>query len=158
MNPLGPVQRRLLHATLAVLVASGAGWALIEYAGVPPYLGKPFLLKVHGAAAMAALVLVGSLLTRHVRGGWVSRRNRASGAATLGLGALLTLTGYLLYYAGDERVRDVSSYVHLALGLALPIALGVHLLKKGGAHSQSPNDTPHTGDALSSPGPISGGG
>jgi hypothetical protein len=103
-------------------------WALIHYAGVNPYLSEPLLMKIHGAAAMVALVAIGSLLAFHVPGGWAERRSRPSGSAMLVICALLTLTGYLLYYAGAETARDISSYVHLALGLALPVVLGAHLL------------------------------
>jgi hypothetical protein len=51
----------------------------------------------------------------------------------LAISALLTLTGYLLYYAGAETARDIASYVHLTLGLALPIVLALHLVKPKGA-------------------------
>ena len=122
-----PLQRRLLYSALVVLLASGVYWALIHYAGVKPYLSEPLLMKIHGAAAMVALVVIGGLLAFHVPGGWAERRSRPSGSAMLDICALLTLTGYLLYYAGAETARDVSSYAHLALGLALPIVLGAHL-------------------------------
>ena len=41
---------------------------------------------------------------------------------------LLTLTGYALYYAGDERIRPVISVLHWGLGLVLPAALLWHIL------------------------------
>ena len=129
------MQRRLLYSTVVVLLASGVCWALIHFAGVRPYLSEPLLMKIHGAAAMAALVLIGGLLAFHVPGGWAERRSRPSGSAMLVICALLTLTGYLLYYAGNETLRDASSYVHLALGLALPLVLGVHLVKPKGARA-----------------------
>ena len=122
------MQRRLLHSTLAALLLSGVYWALIHYGGAKPYLSEPLLMKIHGAAAMVALIVIGGLLAFHVPGGWAERRSRPSGSAMLVLCALLTLTGYLLYYAGAETARDISSYAHLALGLALLIVLGAHLL------------------------------
>jgi len=128
LKRLPPTQRRLLYSTLVVLLVSGAYWALIHYGGAKPYLSEPLLMKIHGAAAMLALVAIGGLLAFHVPGGWAERRSRPSGSAMLVLCTLLTLTGYLLYYAGAETARDVSSYAHLALGLALPVVLGAHLL------------------------------
>lgn len=122
------MQRRLLYSTFVVLLVSGAYWALIHYGGAKPYLSEPLLMRIHGAAAMVALIVIGGLLAIHVPGGWAVRRSRPSGGAMLVLCALLTLTGYLLYYAGADTARDVSSYVHLALGLTLPIVLGAHLL------------------------------
>ena len=129
------MQRRLLYSSLAVLLASGAYWALIHYAGLPPYLSEPLLMKVHGAAAMVALVVIGGLLTLHVPGGWAERRSWPSGSAMLAVCALLILTGYLLYYAGNETAREVSSYVHLALGLVLPLLLGFHVIKLKGVRA-----------------------
>jgi len=128
MNRLGAVQRRLFYATIVVLLASGACWALIHYLGLRPYLSEPLLMKVHGAAAMAALILIGGLLPAHVASGWALRQNRSSGALMLAACGLLTVTGYFLYYLGGETAREASSYVHLALGLALPFALGAHLV------------------------------
>ena len=40
-------------------------------------------MKIHGAAAMAILVLVGMLLTGHVRFAWRARRNRGNGSLFL---------------------------------------------------------------------------
>ena len=128
MNRLAILQRRLLYSALAVLLVSGAWWALIHYLGVRPWLDEALLMKIHGAAAMAALVLIGGLLPGHVSAGWALRQNRWSGAGLLLICGLLTVTGYLLYYSGAETARALSSYSHLALGIALPIALGAHLV------------------------------
>lgn len=129
MNRLAALQRRLLYTALGLLLATGAYWALIHYAGVRPWLSEPLLMKVHGAAAMATLVLIGGLLPAHVTLGWTLRRNRSSGVGLLVVCALLTLTGYLLYYLGGERAREASSYIHLALGIALPFVFAVHLVE-----------------------------
>lgn len=128
MNRLATLQRRLVYSALGLLLASGGYWALLHYLGVRPWLSEPLLMKIHGGAAMAALVLIGGLVPGHVAIGWALRRNRPSGTALLAVCALLTITGFLLYYTGDETARDASSYVHLALGIFLPITLGMHLI------------------------------
>lgn len=128
MNRLAILQRRLLYFALAVLLASGAYWALIHYFDARPWLSEPLLMKIHGAAAMAALVLVGGLVPGHVSAGWALRQNRSSGTGLLLVCGLLTATGYLLYYSGDETARAFSSYAHLALGIVLPVVLGAHLV------------------------------
>ena len=51
------------------------------------------------AAAMAILIAFGSVLAVHVPTGWSLRRNLASGVGMLTSMALLTITGWLLYYA-----------------------------------------------------------
>jgi uncharacterized membrane protein len=84
-------------------------------------------MKVHGAAAMAILVLVGMLLTGHVRSAWRARRNRANGSVFLSALGILTITGYALYYAGGEALRAWMSWIHLAAGFALPLLLILHI-------------------------------
>ena|SRR5437773_11656383 len=84
-------------------------------------------MKIHGAVAIAILVLIGMLLTGHVRFAWRARRNRGNGSLFLSVFAVLTVTGYGLYYAGGERLRAWASWIHLAVGLALPLLLILHV-------------------------------
>ena len=88
---------------------------------------KAWAMKIHGAAAMAILVLVGMLLNGHVRFAWRARRNRGNGSFFLGAFGLLTVTGYGLYYAGSENLRAWTSWIHLAVGLTLPALLVLHI-------------------------------
>ena len=88
---------------------------------------KAWAIKIHGAAAMAILVLVGMLLAGHVRFAWRARRNRGNGSLFLGGFGILTVTGYGLYYAGGESLRVWTSWIHLAVGLALPLLLLFHI-------------------------------
>jgi cyanate permease len=84
-------------------------------------------MKIHGAAAMVILLLIGTLLTAHVRFPWRAGRNRINGSIFLGAFAVLSVTGYGLYYAGGERLRSWTSWIHLGVGLALPILLLLHV-------------------------------
>ena len=130
MNVVTRLHRRLVYAVLAVLFLSGCEWTLIDWGetALPP--GKPMLMTIHGAAAMIALVLVGAMLPAHVPVGWAIRRNQSSGAGTLAAWLLLAVTGWLLYYAGDEWLRHAASVLHLAIGFALPAALAAHVLSR----------------------------
>jgi hypothetical protein len=125
------LQKYSLYAVLALLFLSGVAWAYLNYlwsTGDFETSGKVWAMKIHGAAAMAVLVLVGMLLTVHVRFAWRARRNRANGAIFLSAFAVLTITGYGLYYAGNEALRAWASWIHLGVGLVLPILLLVHIL------------------------------
>jgi cation transport ATPase len=125
------LQRYFLYAVLALLFLSGAAWACWNYLVASPgdfeMSAKAWAMKVHGAAAMAVLVLIGMLLNAHVRFAWRARRNRANGSVFLGALAVLTITGYGLYYAGGERLRAWTSWIHLGIGLVLPILLLIHI-------------------------------
>jgi len=124
------LQRYSLYAVLALLFLSGVAWTYWNYLAAPGDLetsAKAWTMKIHGAAAMAVLVLIGMLLSGHVRFAWRARRNRANGSVFLSAFAVLTITGYGLYYAGGEMLREWTSWIHLALGLALPILLLIHI-------------------------------
>jgi hypothetical protein len=128
---LKSLQKYLLYAVLGVLFVSGALWAYWNYLVLSPRdfttSSKTWAMKIHGAAAMAILVLIGMLLTGHVKFAWRARRNRANGSVFLSAFAVLTITGYGLYYAGGERLRTWTSWIHLGVGLALPILLLIHI-------------------------------
>jgi hypothetical protein len=122
-------QRYFLYAVLALLFLSGVGWAYWNYLRSPGDFetsAKSWAMKIHGAAAMAILVLIGMLLNGHVKFAWCARRNRVNGSVFLSTFAVLTLTGYGLYYAGGEGLRAWTGWIHLAVGLALPILLLIH--------------------------------
>jgi cytochrome b561 len=125
------LQRYFLYAVLVLLFLSGVAWEYWNYFAAWPQdfetSAKAWAMKIHGAAAMAVLVLIGMLLSAHVRFAWRARRNRTNGSVFLSAFAVLTITGYGLYYAGGERLRAWTSWIHLAVGLALPILLLIHI-------------------------------
>jgi hypothetical protein len=125
------LQRYFLYAVLALIFLSGAAWAFWNYLAASPgdfeTSAKAWAMKIHGAAAMAILVSVGMLLNEHVRLAWRARRNRANGSVFLSAFAVLTITGYVLYYSGGEKLRAWTSWIHLAVGLVLPILLLIHI-------------------------------
>ena len=124
-------QRYFLYAVVALLFLSGVAWTYWSYLAISPgdfeTSAKTWAMKIHGASAMAILVLIGMLLSGHVRFAWHASRNRANGSVFLSAFAVLTITGYGLYYAGGERLRAWTSWIHLAVGLALPILLLIHI-------------------------------
>jgi len=125
--------RAWLHGTSAALFVTGVLWlAFRHFVRVPgefgpqPHALEPWWLKLHGAAAMAFLILLGTLLRGHIPRGWRLRRNRVSGAGLVSVNAVLIATGWALYYLGSESVRPVVSAVHWGLGLGLPAGLLWH--------------------------------
>jgi len=128
---LKALQKYFLYAVLALLFLSGVTWAYWNYLAASPgdfeTSAKAWAMKIHGAAAMAVLVMIGMLLNGHVRFAWRARRNRPNGSVFLSAFAVLMITGYGLYYAGGERLRAWTSWIHLTVGLALPILLLIHI-------------------------------
>jgi hypothetical protein len=126
LNALSVGVRSILYATSAALFVTGVAWTLLHYLD-GSLGGQSMLMKLHGGLAMIALVLLGMLLAKHVPAGWRTGANKRSGISMLGASALLAISGYLLYYAGDEAVRAFASYFHTGIGLAIPIVLGLHV-------------------------------
>ncbi len=81
---------------------------------------EPWALKVHGAAAMLVLIILGTLIPAHIKKGWKAGLNRRNGVILISVNLILIITGYLLYYAGGETFRFISSWIHIVIGLLLP--------------------------------------
>jgi len=88
---------------------------------------QAWLLRIHGAAAFASLIVLGALLPVHVKRAWRAVKNRRSGAVLLAFVATQVVTGYALYYA-DEGLRTLAGQIHFALGLTLPALLVIHIV------------------------------
>jgi hypothetical protein len=114
-----------LYAVGGIVALSGVAWLV---AREPAQRAFALLcLEIHGATAAALLVLIGAVAALHAPAGWRERKNRGSGALVVAVLAMLAITGVLLYYLGDERMRGVVSIAHWAVGLAAPAALTAHV-------------------------------
>ena len=147
---LGPWHQGAVYGATAALAVSGIIWLVLHYfLAVPGEYGpqihplEPWMLRLHGAAAMAGLIIYGSLLPVHVRRAWSLRRNIVLGIALVSVLLLLTITGYLLYYAGDENTRPVISAAHWILGLGVPGLLIWHIVS-GRAQSRAEKPSAQT--------------
>jgi hypothetical protein len=120
---LAPLHKQLLYVVIALLWLSGAVWIYL-YETSP---SRPLWMKIHGAAAMVFLILFGTLLMQHVPEGWRQDRQRSSGVSLLGLCGLLIVTGWGLYYWGDDTLRQWTTVIHTGVGLALPVLIWLHV-------------------------------
>jgi hypothetical protein len=116
-----------------LLLLSGVLWLLFHYfSAVPGELAEArhpleaWWLRLHGAAAMGFLIVLGTVLPVHARRAWNLRRNRWTGAVVLCAIAAMLITGYALYYAGSEELRPWISGSHWAIGLIAAPALVLH--------------------------------
>ncbi len=132
---LGSRRKITLYALSALLWVSGALWLYLKYFsqgqgefGTETHPAQPMWLKIHGAAAMGFLMIFGSLLIHHVPPGWRQKSQRPSGAILLTTCALLILTGWGLYYLGDEGLRDWTSVIHWGLGVFFPALIVIHVV------------------------------
>jgi len=128
-------QLRIVYLATSALVLSGTIWLLLhyfaraqsEFGPVPSAFEHP-LLAIHGAAAMAFLIVLGSLLPVHLIRGWNQRRNLWSGITLLTIHAFLIVTGYGLYYFGGDLLRAWLSATHWIVGLSVAGLLAWHIV------------------------------
>lgn len=136
-NRLRPWQRLLCDGAGLALLGSGAVWLLVHYlwgagAGELPHALEPWMMKLHGLAAMGALFALGSLATGHVPHGLRvtqgrrGRRQHRLGLWLLSLAALLVGSGWLLYYFTPENWRAATGAAHSAIGVAMALVLVWH--------------------------------
>ena len=130
---IGKRLRLCINLTGLGIWASGAVWLVLHDLMVrpgafgPEYSPlEPWGLRIHGAFAFLALWLGGLLWGLHIVNGWGQNRRRWSGGALLGAVLTLILSGYLLYYVGEDQPRAVISLIHWIIGLGAPIAYGAH--------------------------------
>ena len=139
---LNPYFRWAVYSAFVLLFVSGAAWLLADQlkdganGELWPAAGAN-LLMLHGGTAMAALLLLGALFPLHMQRSWRARKNRISGLTMITFNAILIVTAFGLYYLGSEMLRPWISDVHIAVGLALPLLLFVHVIL-GRRGSKSP--------------------
>lgn len=124
-------RRWTVYGVFAVLAVTGVVWLVLHFLGDGSEGGTLALawsMKLHGAAAMMGLYLLGMLWGPHIRNAWVRRRNRTAGAVFGALTAVLVMTGYALYYVNGELLRQAAEILHWVAGVVVCIALWVHIV------------------------------
>lgn len=120
----------MVYGVFAVLLVTGLVWLALHFlddGSEGGTLALAWSMKLHGAAAMAGLYLLGMLWGPHIRNAWVRRRNRMAGAVFGTLTAVLVVTGYALYYVNGELPRQGAEILHWVAGVVC-IALWVHIV------------------------------
>ena len=129
-------QEAAVYAGVGTLLLTGLAWLVLDRGvriagefGPEHHPAEHWLLVAHAIGAYAFLVIIGAMIPVHIPLGWHRRRNRLSGAVTLALFALLSLTALALYDLGDDAARSWASVIHWTVGIAaLPVIL-VHVTR-----------------------------
>ena len=136
---LSDARRRAIYTVGAGIWLTGASWLLFHYllASNGPFGPSPHPLEfwsraAHGAFGFASLWVFGMLWGAHVVEGWRSLRRRWSGSLLFILFAWLVVSGYLLYYLGNDGLISAISLVHWAVGLATPLPFLLHRFARTG--------------------------
>ena len=108
--------------TFGALWLSGCYWLVLHYFFAQPsefgpvqHPWGPVILRIHGWIAVAGVFLLGWVTARHVTDRWPQMVKRSSGIAMASVAAVLSLTGYALYYTTD-RLHDAAGVAHEVIG------------------------------------------
>ena len=133
---LSPRRRRALYAIVGGVWVTGILWLVFHYFltrqgefGSEPHPLESWWLRLHGVFAFAALWIGGMLWAVHIGPALSRPGKRISGLLLLGMLAILAATGYLLYYAVDEGLRDVVRWAHWLIGVLLAAMLAIHVVR-----------------------------
>ncbi len=127
--------RRFLYTITALSWLTGvlffvlSRWFMVEGEFGPEKHPWQFpTLMAHGGSAFLMMISYGALLISHVPSSWKLNRLRYLGIALISVVGLQIITAYLLYYLGNEAIREIVVWCHLAAGFSLPFVLGAHVL------------------------------
>ena len=137
-------QRRLVYGNVFLLTLSGLVW-LAAHGSLPSeqllasdsaeinaklmlcMQLKYWSIRVHTLVALVALIVIGSLIPAHMWARWRLNRNLWSGGVNVATFTILSLTGYMLWYVSVGGIKQWATWLHWAVGLALPIVLAIHI-------------------------------
>ncbi|MDQ2926723.1 MAG: hypothetical protein ABI330_10870 [Caldimonas sp.] len=142
---LGAIRRCGLYALVAALAATGAAWLWLRVGRADDALPsplEPWMMKLHGAAAMLLIYLSGTMLFGHMVNAWRRGHNHGSGAIAAATLLLLGLSGYGLYYFGGDSLRRGTEWLHWGAGFALPLLLAWHVRRGRRAVARASRNEP----------------
>lgn len=134
---LAPARLRAFYVIAVAVWVTGGLWLFFHYFltkqgefGPQSNPLESWWLKLHGAFAFAATWFFGLLWGTHITVAWPFPRRRRSGSVLTAVVFWVIVSGYLLYYVGNDTARSFISVSHWVVGLACPLLYWVHRMKK----------------------------
>lgn len=146
-------QRRLMPRVLRYWIyvgfggvwLSGCGWLILQFFfetrdefGVTRHPWEPTLLWIHGALSIAIVYLLGWIMARHASEAWRQRKRRVSGGLLTLIVAVLSVSGFLLFFLSDEDWQAQSARVHEVVGLLITLFAIEHWRVLNGRAARAP--------------------
>jgi hypothetical protein len=148
-----------VYGSAAVLSLSGVAWLICHYLlrapGPAPHPAEVWWMRLHGAALLGFLVVLGTVMPAHILYGWRHRMNRGSGIPVLILATVLIVTGYGLYYLVADDWRSWTSAAHWIAGVVSIAVVTLHAIlgkRESRARIHAAGHTAHTRTASNHPG------
>jgi hypothetical protein len=129
-------QRRLMPWSLRLTIffvfggvwLTGCTWlALHLYFETPDEFGvarhpwEPTLLWVHGVLSIALAYVFGWIMARHASEAWRQHKRRISGGLLTAAAAVLSISGFLLFFVTNDALQLQSARVHEVIGVLVTL-------------------------------------
>ncbi len=104
------------------------------------------LLKIHGGLSIALAYLFGWVMARHASEGWRQRRRRISGGLFTCIIAILSVSGFMLFFVADDVWQSTIGRVHEVLGLLVTLSAIEHwrVMNRRTTAANSPDPSSNT--------------
>jgi len=124
----------LFYIIFVLVFLTGVVWLYFDsFVTVESVIGsakhpmQKWVLNSHGVFSIIFTFMFGLIYGVHIKRTWPMQKRRMSGLSLVSLLCVIIVTGFLLYYAGNETLRALSSYIHWVLGLSIPLVLVRHI-------------------------------
>lgn len=129
-----------LGLMIFALLCLATGWLLIpllltfklefDLAWYPRGALRNWGTALHVLTGFGLLFLTGAIWSIHARAGWLRKIRHVSGTLLLTGVISMALSAPIMLYASSEALGTVAAATHTAIGLGLPLALGIHAWRR----------------------------
>jgi hypothetical protein len=128
-------QRLTVYWVSSCLVLTGLVWlyyfyfvrVVDQFGFENPHPLQGYLLVGHALFALPSVWIFGFLWHIHVKPGWRAKAKRLSGGTIWSLVLWMILSGYSLYYIGDDAIRGWLSLSHWVAGGPALVVFFLHI-------------------------------
>jgi hypothetical protein len=120
--------RHLIYLGFGALWATGCGWLVLHYFaasrgefGIVRHPLEGPLLLAHGVLAIAIAYLSAWIIARHASESWRNGKRRLSGGALTGVLAVLSVSGFALFFVASDAWQTWTARLHDVLGVAITL-------------------------------------
>jgi hypothetical protein len=121
-------QRLAVYFIMGALWLSGCAWLCLDQFfaergefGVMPHPMEPAILLIHGVIAILAMYVFGWITAHHILRWWPARLRRISGGTLGAFLAVLTVSGFALFFVSVDEWQHVAAQIHDILGLSVTV-------------------------------------
>jgi hypothetical protein len=116
--------RCIVYVCFGGVWLTGCVWLVLDYFfrtptefGFERHSWQPSLLTLHGLLSIASAYVFGWLLARHAAEPWRQFKRRSSGGAMTVVVAMLSVSGFALFFLVDSDWQRGASGIHDVVGL-----------------------------------------